>query len=97
MVSVTLLRFQFVDEHHRLVSFFDSDIYRNDLLPLKTLYTNGKLKFVQIDGDHLRFSEKDLQETFIPFLKAESNASFQSSDKHHLLPALSHVSVERSE
>lgn len=37
------------------------------------MYSQGRIKFVEIDGDHLRFTDQDLENIFIPFLKGEIN------------------------
>lgn len=43
------------------------------------MYSRGGIQFVQIDGDHLRFSNDDLEKIFIPFLKGEQELSHKSS------------------
>lgn len=37
------------------------------------MYSAGRVKFVEIDGDHLRFTDADLNNIFIPFLRGEQN------------------------
>lgn len=34
-----------------------SDLYENDRLGLKSMNENGKLQFLSVDGDHLRFTD----------------------------------------
>uniref|UniRef100_A0A7S3MKV0 Palmitoyl-protein thioesterase 1 n=1 Tax=Favella ehrenbergii TaxID=182087 RepID=A0A7S3MKV0_9SPIT len=46
----------------------DSDFYKNDYLGLKTLNEANKVQFVSVDGDHLQFSQDDINNTIIPFL-----------------------------
>jgi len=47
----------------------ESKLYTEDLLGLKEMDKAGKLHFLGADGDHLRFTEKFMDEKIIPFLK----------------------------
>jgi palmitoyl-protein thioesterase len=57
-----------MDEHYNLLALEDSDWYKNDVLGLKTLNEAGKVTFSSVDGDHLQFSQSDIDNTIIPFL-----------------------------
>uniref|UniRef100_A0A6M2DWE0 Palmitoyl-protein thioesterase 1 n=1 Tax=Xenopsylla cheopis TaxID=163159 RepID=A0A6M2DWE0_XENCH len=46
----------------------DSPVYLEDRLGLKQMDQDGKLHFLDVDGDHLRFSEEWFIENVIPFL-----------------------------
>lgn len=46
----------------------DSDFYQQDYIGLKALNEAGKVTFISIVGDHLQFSESDIDNTFVPFL-----------------------------
>eukprot|EP00112_Aurelia_sp_Birch-Aquarium-sp1_P001002 Seg1097.2 transcript_id=Seg1097.2/GoldUCD/mRNA.D3Y31 product="Palmitoyl-protein thioesterase 1" protein_id=Seg1097.2/GoldUCD/D3Y31 len=47
----------------------ESKLYTEDLLGLKEMDKAGKLHFLGADGDHLRFTDKFLEEKIVPFLK----------------------------
>ena len=46
----------------------DSAFWIDDYIGLRALDEAGKISYVSITGDHLQFSEDDIQNTFIPFL-----------------------------
>ena len=46
----------------------DSTFYKEDFIGLKALIEAGKVEYVSIAGDHLQFSEQDIDTYFIPFL-----------------------------
>ena len=46
----------------------DSAFYKDDLIGLRSLIEAGKVEYVSIVGDHLEFSEADIDNYFIPFL-----------------------------
>ena len=60
--------FQTLDSKGNLLNLEDSDFYKQDYIGVKTLNEAGKIKFVSIKGDHLRFQESDIENTFVPFL-----------------------------
>ena len=47
----------------------ETEFYINDLLGLRTLDENKKIIRVYIDDMHVRYSEDDLNNFFIPFLR----------------------------
>ncbi|XP_072103286.1 palmitoyl-protein thioesterase 1 [Mobula birostris] len=47
----------------------ESDLYREDRLGLKAMDKAKKLDFLDVDGDHLQFSESWFISTIIPYLK----------------------------
>ncbi|XP_026480291.1 palmitoyl-protein thioesterase 1-like [Ctenocephalides felis] len=47
----------------------NSNIYLEDKLGLKQMDEDGKLYFLDVNGDHLRFTEEWFIENIIPFLK----------------------------
>lgn len=46
----------------------DSTFYKEDFIGLRALIEAGKVEYVSIAGDHLQFSESDIDTYFIPFL-----------------------------
>lgn len=50
-------------------SLQESKLYTEDLLGLKNMEQAGKLHFLGVEGDHLRFTDKFLEDKIIPFLK----------------------------
>jgi len=46
----------------------DSTFYKEDYIGLRSLIEAGKVEYVSIVGDHLEFSEADIDNYFIPFL-----------------------------
>lgn len=61
--------FQFYNENKELLNFRETKIYKEDLIGLKALDDNNKIVFESIDGDHLEFTEADLLEKVVPYLK----------------------------
>lgn len=57
------------DADGKLTTMEDQDLYKSDAFGLKTKNEAGKVKTIQIEGDHLRFSKSDITGTFVPFLK----------------------------
>jgi palmitoyl-protein thioesterase len=47
----------------------ESEFYKNDLIGLKQLIEEQKVKFVSIDHDHLQFSYNDIEREMFPILK----------------------------
>jgi len=43
-------------------------IYIDDWIGLKTLNNAGKLQFVALPGNHLQFTQADVENIFVPFL-----------------------------
>ena len=60
--------FQELDESGELRDVTESDFYKNDVLGFKTLNEAKKVQFVSVDGDHLQFSQDDINNTIVPFL-----------------------------
>jgi len=46
----------------------DSTFYKDDFIGLRSLIEAGKVQYVSIAGDHLEFSDADIDNYFIPFL-----------------------------
>ena len=46
----------------------ESDFYKNDYIGLKALNEAGKVQFNSVVGDHLQFSQSDIDNTIVPFL-----------------------------
>ena len=46
----------------------DSDFYKNDYIGLRALNEANKVTFSSVVGDHLQFSQDDIDNTIIPFL-----------------------------
>lgn len=51
-----------------VVSLFESDIFTLDRLGLQTLNATGRLHFLEMDGDHLQFTEDEFVTQIVPFL-----------------------------
>jgi len=60
--------FQQLDSNGEVQALEDSDWYNADKLGLKTLNDAKKVQFSAVDGDHLQFSQDDINNTIIPFL-----------------------------
>ncbi|EGR34056.1 protein kinase domain protein, partial [Ichthyophthirius multifiliis] len=52
-----------------LINMKDSILYKNDLIGLQQLDKEGKIEFVTINGDHLKFTKDDIIKYYIPALK----------------------------
>ncbi len=46
----------------------ESSFYKEDYIGLRALAEAGKVQYASIAGDHLQFSEADIDNTFVPFL-----------------------------
>ncbi len=53
----------------RIIALRESPLYIKDLLGLKILDQQSRIKFLQTDGDHLRFTDQWFIDNIIPFLK----------------------------
>ena len=51
-----------------IIDMTETRIYKSDLFGLKTMDEAGKLKVVELPGDHLNFHSKEVAEIFVPFL-----------------------------
>jgi len=60
--------FQQLDADGNVQALEDSDFYKNDYLGVKQLNEAKKIQFVSVVGDHLQFSQSDIDNTIIPFL-----------------------------
>ena len=57
------------DGKQQLIKMEDTDNYKNNDLGLKYLNEHGKLKLVEINDVHTKYTDKDISDTFLPFLK----------------------------
>lgn len=62
--------FQQLDTDGNVQPLEESDFYQEDYLGVRALNEAGKIQFVSVVGDHLQFSESDVQNTILPFLKS---------------------------
>lgn len=60
--------FGYFDSKMELLKMEDTDLYKDDYIGLKELNVGKKIEFVSIKGNHLQFTKKDIENTFIPFL-----------------------------
>ena len=58
----------FENNSKKLLEFNQTDDYNNDVLGLKTLDGQGKLVFEFIVGNHLEFTDADVDQDVIPYL-----------------------------
>jgi palmitoyl-protein thioesterase len=47
----------------------ETDFYKNDNIGLKVLNEAGKVKFEEFPGDHLQFTDEQVHNIIVPFLK----------------------------
>jgi len=57
-----------LDTDENVVHVTDTDWYKEDYIGLRALDEAGKVDYVSIVGDHLQFSEDDINNTIVPFL-----------------------------
>eukprot|EP00331_Platyophrya_macrostoma_P025641 CAMPEP_0176439920 /NCGR_PEP_ID=MMETSP0127-20121128/20253_1 /TAXON_ID=938130 /ORGANISM="Platyophrya macrostoma, Strain WH" /LENGTH=220 /DNA_ID=CAMNT_0017824327 /DNA_START=239 /DNA_END=901 /DNA_ORIENTATION=- len=62
--------FEYFDENLNLQSMNQTKLYQEDYIGLKSLDQSGKVTKIALPGAHLRFTESDIENTFIPFLKS---------------------------
>jgi palmitoyl-protein thioesterase len=53
----------------KMLSLQETPLYIKDLLGLKTMDQQSRIKFLETDGDHLRFTDQWFIDNIIPFLK----------------------------
>lgn len=56
-------------------------LYTEDWIGLKTLDEEGKVKFINVSGNHLEISQKDMKKYIVPYL--ENQASHQQIKTEH--------------
>jgi len=62
--------FQFYDkEGKEIVPLKDSNFYKEDYIGLRILDEQGKITFVELEGDHVIISYEDIEKYIIPFLQ----------------------------
>lgn len=49
-------------------------LYKEDWIGLKTLDEAGKVKFINVSGNHLQISESDMKKYVAPYLEEEAPA-----------------------
>ena len=60
--------FQFYNSELNLMDLQDSEFYIKDFIGVKTLNEQNKIEFVELKGNHLKFSHKDITTYMIPAL-----------------------------
>lgn len=52
-----------------LTNVQETDFYQQDYIGLRALQEANKVSYISIDGEHLQFTNEDVQDIFIPFLQ----------------------------
>jgi palmitoyl-protein thioesterase len=60
--------FQFYNQDKSVGELVDSEFYKNDFIGVKALHEQKKIKFVELEGNHLNFGYEDISEYMIPAL-----------------------------
>jgi len=60
--------FQFYNDKMEVAELKDQEFYKSDFLGVKKLNEEGKISFVELQGNHLQFSDYDIVEYMIPAL-----------------------------
>ncbi|MQM05054.1 hypothetical protein Taro_037864 [Colocasia esculenta] len=58
---------------------FETALYKEDWIGLKTLNEAGRVKFVNVTGNHLRISLADMRKHIVPYLEDKKSKSIMSS------------------
>lgn len=61
--------FYAINDTSRIIPLRESVLYQQDLLGLKTMDEQSRIKFLESDTDHLRFTDQWFIDNIIPFLK----------------------------
>ena len=61
--------FQIYDEKGNVSELTETEFYKEDWLGIKYLHTLKRIEFIELKGDHLNFSRKDIQDYMIPSLQ----------------------------
>lgn len=59
--------FQYWDTNQNVIDLAESDFYKDDLIGLRQLNDEGKIQFVEFNGGHLSFDEKDMEKCMLRF------------------------------
>ena len=61
--------FQFYDETRQVKDITESEFYKEDFIGFRKLSEDNKIVLDTIEGNHLQFSDEDIDETIIPVLQ----------------------------
>jgi len=53
---------------NKIIPLKESDFYKEDYIGIRELDSNGKINFVKLSGDHIHFSDYDIDTYMIPVL-----------------------------
>ena len=68
-MKVNILVFYEENDTSKIIPLRESLLYTNDLLGLKTMDEQSRIKFLESDTDHLQFTDQWFIDNIIPFLK----------------------------
>ena len=60
--------FQFYNNLGEVMNLEDSEFYKEDYIGLRKLMEENKIKFVELEGNHLEFDDNDIEIHMIPAL-----------------------------
>jgi palmitoyl-protein thioesterase len=61
--------FQFYDSNHEVQDIEETDFYKQDFIGLRKLTEENKINLNTIEGNHLQFSDEDIETIMIPALE----------------------------
>ncbi|XP_044481334.1 palmitoyl-protein thioesterase 1-like isoform X3 [Mangifera indica] len=71
-----------------ILSAQETPLYIEDWIGLKTLDEAGKVKFINVSGNHLQISQSDMKTYIVPYLKDTSTMVTESSSSHRWLSSM---------
>jgi len=60
--------FSYYDINGTVIPMEEQQIYQEDWIGIKALNEQGKIQMIALPGDHLSFTNEDVENTFVPFL-----------------------------
>lgn len=60
--------FEYLDEKDNLVSLYDSPFYKDDYIGLRYLNENGRVRFIEWEHEHAKFTLNDVKRDILPYL-----------------------------
>ena len=58
--------FEMLDENEKIIKYNETKLYKEDLIGLKELNEKGKVEFVALYGEHMKYTMEDLDNYVIP-------------------------------
>lgn len=58
-----------------MIGSLQTKLYKEDWIGLKTLDEAGKVKFINVSGNHLQISQSDMKSYMVPYLEEDQDST----------------------